>query len=228
MNTFPSAKLISEKNLVTTLVWCWKQIESRHFNVVMETRCDCSRCTHIPHLAAAHPICWRSANCHFSQNWPACPNFLFHSVSNYIFSRPRLPPTFVPPPLAPLNGDVTLPGELKSLRRKTLIFLFFGGFFCSHGLGQEPTHWDNRALFSQPGLGETPTQRAHFGVPVTLYPGKKSAFRIFSDCASASSWTSCQINLQNSQRIDDSSYSWSISHKNVDRLFMAQPAFPRG
>lgn len=160
MNMFSSAKLISEKHLVITFVWCWEQTESGHFNVVMETRCDCSRCTHIPHLAAAHPICWRSANCHSSQNLPACPNFLFHSVSNYIFSRPRLLPTFVLPPLASLNGDVTLPGELRSLRRKTLICFFS----LSHGLGQEPTHWDNRALFTWPGLVKTPTQRARFGV----------------------------------------------------------------
>lgn len=88
-----------------------------------------SRCAHIPHLAASHPICWRSANCHFSQNWPACPNFLFHSVSNYIFSRPRLLPTFVPPPLAPPNDEVTLPGELRSLRRKAPILIFVLEFF---------------------------------------------------------------------------------------------------
>lgn len=126
----------------------------------METRCDCSRCTHIPHLAAAHPICWRSANCHFSQNWPACPNFLFHSVSNYIFSRPRLPSTFVPPPLAPLNGDVTLPGELKSLRRKTLIFLFllffWGGFFALMVWVKSPlTEITERCLLS-PALVKLP------------------------------------------------------------------------
>lgn len=30
--------------------------------------------------------------------------------------------------------------------------------FCSHGLGQEPTHRDNRGLFTRPGLVETPTQ----------------------------------------------------------------------
>lgn len=197
----------------------------------MATRCDCWRCIHKPHLAASHPIRWRSANCHFSQNWPACPNFLLHSVSNYIFSRPRLLPTFVPPPLAPLNDDVTLPGQLRSLRRKTLIFFFlfvFWGFFFALMVWVKSLLWDNRALFTPPGLVETPTQRARVGVPVTLYPGKKSAFRIFSDCASAKSRSSCQINLQNSQRTDDSSYSWNISHKNIDRLFMAQPAVPRG
>lgn len=223
MNTFSPAKLISEKNLITTLLWCWEQIESGHFNVVMETRCDCLRCMQIPHLAATYPICWRSANYHFSQNWPACPNFLFHSVSNYIFSCSCLLATFVPPPSSPLQDDVTLTGELRNLRRKALIcFILFWVLLLSWS-GSRAHSLTERCLL---GLVETPTQRAHFTVPVTLYPGKKSAFRIFSDSTSANSCTSCQINLQNSRRIDDSYDRWSISHKMLTDFLWHSLRFP--
>lgn len=36
-------------------------------------------------LAASHPI-WDSTNCLFSVTWPPCPNFRFHSISNYVLS----------------------------------------------------------------------------------------------------------------------------------------------
>lgn len=48
----------------------------------METRWDCVTSRHLSHLAALHPICPDSANCLLSVSWPACPNFLFHSISN--------------------------------------------------------------------------------------------------------------------------------------------------
>lgn len=72
-------------NGVTRHVWCWEQIEVGHFNVVMETRWDCVTSRHLSHLAAPHQICPDSANCLFSVNWPTCPDFLFHSISNSVF-----------------------------------------------------------------------------------------------------------------------------------------------
>ena len=56
-----------------------------HYEVVTEERCDRVTSRPLSSLAAAHPI-WDSANCLFSVTWPACPNFHFHSISNYVLS----------------------------------------------------------------------------------------------------------------------------------------------
>lgn len=92
---FPSTKLISEKkNLITTPLWRWGQVEMEHFNAA-KTRRNCATSAFMPHLTAVHPMTWRCTNCDFSQSWPTCPSFVFHSISNYIISCPRLSPTFV-------------------------------------------------------------------------------------------------------------------------------------
>lgn len=92
------------------------------------------------HLAALHPICYDSANCLFSASWPACPNFLFQSLSILLFlvlsvihflfltqSLPILPPSFFLPLSVSLRVSLDTVGEdvtfFQCERKATNVFL---------------------------------------------------------------------------------------------------------